>query len=251
VGVAIVGKGSNLLVADEGFAGIVLRLGRGYRWASRDGARLIAGAAMPLPALAGVALRHGLGGLEFGVAIPASTGGAVRMNAGAHEGTMADVVGEIELYRLDQGEVSQIPAAQAGFAYRRSDLPAGAMVTGAVLELHEEDIEAIRGRMEQARNWRRRTQPLAEPNCGSVFKNPPGDHAARLIEGAGAKGTRVGGAHVSDKHANFIIADAGTTARDVLGLIERVRSLVQERAGVVLEPEVQMIGVAPDATDAR
>jgi UDP-N-acetylmuramate dehydrogenase len=242
VPVAVIGKGSNLLVADGGFDGIVVRLGRGFRWTARAGGEITAGGAMPLPALAGVALRQGLAGLEFGVAIPASLGGAVKMNAGAHGGSIADVVERVEVFSLDEAARRTIPAAEAGFAYRRSSLPADAIVIGATAGLRPGNADAIRAAMDEAREWRRRTQPLAEPNCGSVFKNPDGDHAARLVEAAGAKGLRVGGARVSEKHANFIVADPGATAADVWALIDRVRALVVDEAGVRLEPEVQVLG---------
>ena len=244
---AVIGKGSNVLIADEGFPGIVLRLGRGFRWAGRDGDRLTAGGAMALPALAGIAMRHRLAGLEFGVAIPASLGGAVRMNAGAHDGSMSDVVEAIDVYVLSAGEHRRVVAADAGFAYRRSRLPADGVVVGASVRLAPDAEGAIRGRMEEAREWRRRTQPLAEANCGSVFKNPVGDHAARLIDAAGGKGLRVGAAHVSEKHANFIVADPGASATDVWRLIERVRELVASSAGVRLETEVQLMGAVADA----
>jgi UDP-N-acetylmuramate dehydrogenase len=236
-----------MLVADEGFAGLVLRLGRGYRWAARDGATLRAGGAMPVPALAGVALQHDLAGLEFGVAIPASVGGAVRMNAGAHGGSMADVVRTIELFRLLSGTTERVPAATAGFTYRRSTLPADAVVTGVTVELSKAAAVDIRAKMDEAREWRRRTQPLAEPNCGSVFKNPPSDHAARLIEAAGLKGLRIGGAQVSTKHANFIVADPHARARDVVALIHAVQQRVEEETGVRLDPEVHLIGEFADA----
>jgi UDP-N-acetylmuramate dehydrogenase len=244
--VAVIGKGSNLLVSDEGFPGIVVRLGRGYRWASRESDLLTAGGAMPLPALAGIALQHGLAGLEFGVAIPATLGGAVRMNAGAHDRSMSDVLERIDLVSLTTGERASWAAADAGFAYRRSRLPADAIVVAATARLAPGPDAAIRERMEEAREWRRRTQPLAEPNCGSVFKNPGDDHAARLIEAAGAKGLRVGTAHVSEKHANFIVADAGATARDVVHVIRRVQELVSTHAGVRLETEVQLMGPFDD-----
>jgi UDP-N-acetylmuramate dehydrogenase len=249
VPVAVIGKGSNMLVADDGFPGIVVRLGRGFRWAGRDGDRLSAGGAMPLPALAGVAMRHRLSGLEFGVAIPASLGGAVKMNAGAHARSMSDVLERIEVYPLTGGGGRRsLAASEAGFAYRRSDLPDGAIVVGAAVRLAPGEDAEIRARMEEAREWRRRTQPLAEPNCGSVFKNPDGDHAARLIEAAGAKGLRVGGARVSEKHANFIVADPGASARDVWTLIGQVRSRVGSYAGVLLETEVDLMGTL-DADD--
>jgi UDP-N-acetylmuramate dehydrogenase len=244
----VIGKGSNVLVSDRGFDGLVLRLGREYRWAARDGERLTAGGAMPLPALAGVALHHGLEGLAFGVAIPATLGGAVRMNAGAHGGQVEDVLVEIDLYRLDEARPERLSADAAGFSYRRALLPPGAVITGATLELRPGDAAAIRAEMDEARAWRRRTQPLAEPNCGSVFKNPPGDHAARLIESAGLKGSRVGGASVSMKHANFIVADEGARADDVHALIELVAREVEQETGVTLEPEVQLIGGFARAT---
>ncbi len=238
----VIGKGSNLLVSDDGFPGLVLRLGRGYRWAAREGDRLRAGGSMPLPALSGVALRHGLAGLAFGVAIPATVGGAVRMNAGAHGHSMSDVVTSIAVVHLTDGRPDSIAGTDAGFSYRRSSLPEGAVVTGVTVTLEPGDPAAIRADMDAARDWRRRTQPLAEPNCGSVFKNPPDDHAARLIEAAGWKGHRIGGAQVSTKHANFIVADPGARAEDVLTLIRAVQSAVEVDAGVRLEPEVHLVG---------
>lgn len=247
VPVAVIGKGSNILVSDDGFAGIVVRLGRGYRWAGRAGDLLTAGGAMPLPALAGIAMRHRLAGLEFGVAIPASLGGAVKMNAGAHGRSMSEVLERVEVYSLSRGARLSVPAEDAGFAYRRSSLPPDGIVVGAAARLEIGDEDAIRAGMEEARDWRRRTQPLAEPNCGSVFKNPEGDHAARLIEAAGAKGLRLGGARVSEKHANFIVADAGASSSDVWKLIEEVRALVRSHAGVGLETEVELMGGVADA----
>jgi UDP-N-acetylmuramate dehydrogenase len=247
VSVAVIGKGSNVLVSDEGFAGIVVRLGRGYRWAGRDGDLLTAGGAMPLPALAGVAMRHRLAGLEFGVAIPASLGGAMKMNAGAHGRSLSEVTERIDIYSLPRGARDSLAAGEAGFGYRRSQLPAGSIVVAAAVRLEPGDEASIRAGMEEARDWRRRTQPLAEPNCGSVFRNPEGDHAARLIEAAGAKGLRLGGAQVSVKHANFIVADPGASSFDVWNLIERVRTLVESDAGIRLETEVELMGAFADA----
>jgi UDP-N-acetylmuramate dehydrogenase len=238
----VIGKGSNILVSDRGFPGLVLRLGKGYRWAARDGARLHAGGSMPLPALAGIALAHSLSGLEFGVAIPASVGGAVRMNAGAHRGSMDQVLERIELYSVAPAGRSGVSVDQAGFRYRHSELPEGSIVIGATLRLNPGDPPDIRREMAEARAWRKATQPLAEPNCGSVFKNPQGDHAARLAEAVGAKGLAVGGAMVSEKHSNFIVAGPGTTAGDVHRLIRLIQDRVAERFGVALEPEVQFIG---------
>ena len=244
--VAVLGKGSNVLVSDRGFPGLVLRLGRGFRWAARQGDVVSAGGAMPLPALAGVALRHGLTGLEFGVAIPATLGGAVMVNAGAHDGSMSQVISTIEIFRWEAGRSESVEAADAGFSYRRSKLPADAVVTGAHLRLSSGDEHSIRARMDAAREWRRATQPLAEPNCGSVFKNPPDGHAAKLVEEAGMKGAGVGGVQVSEKHANFIVAGPEARADDVRALIERVQGAVEARTGVRLEPEVQLIGAFDD-----
>ena len=238
----VIGKGSNVLVADAGFAGLVIRLGRGYRWAARDGVRLKAGGAMPLPALAGIAFTHLLAGLEFGVAIPASLGGAVKMNAGAHGRSMDAVLDRVELFSLERAARVEVDAVDAGFSYRRSALPPQTVVVGATVALEDGTADRIRELMEEAREWRRATQPLAEPNCGSVFKNPPGDHAARLIEAAGAKGLTVGGATVSQKHANFIVAGPGATAADVRRLMARIQDLVEDRSGVRLEPEGQLVG---------
>jgi UDP-N-acetylmuramate dehydrogenase len=244
--VVIIGKGSNILVSDRGVSGLVLRLGRGYRWTAREQDRLRAGAAMPLPALAGVALRHGLAGLEFGVAIPATLGGAVRMNAGAHEAEIADVVDRVELYRLGTGAQVTTDGAGAGFSYRRSGFPGDAVVLAATLALRPGGAEAIRDRMADARAWRRRTQPLAEPNCGSVFTNPPGSHAAALIDAAGLKGERVGGATVSAKHSNFIVAGPGATSADVVALIRLIQERVAATSGIRLETEVRLIGSFDD-----
>ncbi len=245
VAVAIVGKGSNVLVADEGFPGIVLRLGRGFRWSARDGGTVTAGAAMALPALAGVAQQHGLAGLGFGVAIPASLGGAVRMNAGAHDGQMADVVASVDVLELAEDRARTLPAEEVGFAYRSTTLAADAVVFAASLRLRAGDPTEIRAAMDAARRWRRDTQPIAEPNCGSVFTNPPGEHAAALIDAAGLKGASIGGASVSTKHANFIVTAPGATAADVRALIELVRAGVSRASGIVLQTEVRTIG-GPD-----
>lgn len=244
VPVVILGKGSNVLVSDSGIDALVLRLGRGFRWSARDGERLSAGAAMPLGAFANVALQHGLTGLEFGVAIPASVGGAVRMNAGAHRGNMAGILESAECFLTETGEVVRIPAAEAGFVYRDSSLPG--IVISAVVRLAEGDRTQIRASMDEAREWRRDTQPLGEPNCGSVFRNPPDDHAARLIEEAGGKELSAGGASVSQKHANFITAGEGARAEDVLTLVRAVQALVQKRFGVSLQREVHLLGSFED-----
>jgi UDP-N-acetylmuramate dehydrogenase len=197
---------------------------------------------MPLPALAGVALRHGLSGLEFGVAIPATLGGAVVMNAGAHAGEMARVVEAVTIFRMEHARSETLGRADLGFSYRHSTIPEGSVVTGVSLGLIPSADAPIRSLMEEAKAWRRRTQPLAEPNCGSVFTNPAGDHAARLIEAAGGKTLRVNEAAVSQKHANFIVANPGATADDVRALITRVQDIVEAFCGIRLATEVRLIG---------
>jgi UDP-N-acetylmuramate dehydrogenase len=240
--VLVVGKGSNLLIADAGFPGIAVRLGRGFRWAEPDGAELRAGAAMPLPALAGVALSYNLSGLEFGVAIPGSFGGALWMNAGAHGREMRDVVASVRVFRLSTGATHSVPAEGVGFRYRATGLPADAVIVSGAVGLSVAARPAIRRAMDEAREWRRRTQPLAEPNCGSVFKNPPGEAAARLVERSGLKGLAIGGAMVSTKHANFIVAAPGATAADVLALVRHVQDVVEAETGIRLETEVHVVG---------
>lgn len=238
----VVGKGSNLLISDAGFQGIVVRLGKSFRWAAREGERMSAGGAMPLPALAGIALNHELSGLEFGVAIPSSLGGSVRMNAGAHGHSLDEVLDTIEIFDAEEHGLRVLPAPEAGFRYRGSSLPEASIVIGATLRLEPGDPVEIRARMDEARRWRRETQPLAEPNCGSVFKNPEGDHAARLIESVGGKEMVVGEARVSEKHANFIIAGRGATSADVWQLIAEIQERVRAETGVELEPEVHAVG---------
>jgi UDP-N-acetylmuramate dehydrogenase len=238
----VIGKGSNILVSDRGFPGLVVRLGRGFRWAAREAGRLRAGAAMPLPALSNVALAHSLAGLEFGVAIPATLGGAVRMNAGAHHRSLGEVLESIDVVVLPRGERRTVPAESIRLGYRSSSLPAGSVIVAASVSLSPGERSEIRRAMDEARAWRRATQPLAEPNCGSVFKNPEGDHAARLVEAAGAKGLEVGGAKVSEKHANFIVASAGASSEDVRQLIDEVTLRVADRFGVELETEVMFVG---------
>jgi UDP-N-acetylmuramate dehydrogenase len=240
--VLVIGRGSNLLVSDAGFPGLAIRLGAAFRWASVEPPTIHAGGAMALPALAGVALQHALAGLEWAVAVPASFGGAIRMNAGAHGGELAEVLETAEVLDLATGERVVVKAEDAGFRYRGSDLPDPGVVLAGTLRLRPGDREAIRARMDEIREWRREHQPLAEPSCGSVFKNPPGEHAARLIDEAGLKGLAVGGAQVSPKHANFIVTRPGARAGDVAALIRTVQERVAERTGIVLEPEVHLVG---------
>jgi UDP-N-acetylmuramate dehydrogenase len=246
--ILILGRGSNLLVSDDGFRGIAVRLGDGFRWAEVDHETrsIRAGAGIALPTLAQHAADAGLAGLAFASAIPASLGGAIRMNAGAHGSEIGDVVAEIDCWRLEAARAERFSGGDAGFAYRVSHLPGDAVIVSATMALRTEDTELIRGEMEAARAWRRRTQPLNLPNGGSVFKNPPGDHAARLIEEHVGKGTSVGAARISEVHANFIVASSGARARDVADLIALARRRVADATGIELDTEIKLIGFQED-----
>jgi len=232
-----IGMGSNLLVADEGFNGVVIRLGGDFSQVRFDDTLAIAGAAVPIVALCREALKAGLGGVEALVGIPGSVGGAVRMNAGTDveigalvERVQVVVAGE-ECRSYDKPE----------FSYRRSSLDPRAVVCAAELRLRR--AHAGRSGEELLRRIKRRnaTQPLDLPNSGSVFCNPPGMFAAALIESAGCKGRRIGDAQVSDKHANFIVNRGSATCRDVLSLIDEVRGAVARTHGVELQLEIHVL----------
>jgi UDP-N-acetylmuramate dehydrogenase len=238
----VVGRGSNLLVADAGWPGVVVTLGRGFRGLTIDGERVWAGAAEPLPSLAMRIADAGLGGFAWAAAVPGSLGGAVRMNAGAHGGEMSQCLVEVDIFRLQQSARETWPVDALGLRYRHSELPGDAIVVAASLHLESASADAIKQEIAEIRQWRRDHQPLNEPNCGSVFTNPEGDSAGRLVDSAGAKGMTVGGASVSTMHANFIVTTPGATASDVVTLIEQVRARVASVHGVDLVPEVQMRG---------
>lgn len=245
----VVGRGSNLLLPDRGWPGVAIVLGRGFRGLELptgpgDTGRLRAGAAEPLPTLAVRIADAGFRGFAWACAVPGTLGGAVRMNAGAHGGDMSDHLVEVELVRLGTGVREACAASLLELSYRHSVLPDDAIVVAATLELERGDPATIRVEIDGIRAWRRAHQPLNQPNCGSVFTNPPGDSAGRLIEASGGKGVEVGGARVSDRHANFIVTRPGATADDVLRVISEVQRLVRERFGVELTTEV----VQPDAT---
>lgn len=237
----VLGKGSNTLVGDGGVDTLVLKLGAGLKWLRRDGLDVVAGAGEAMPALAAWAATEGLSGLEFAAGIPATVGGSVRMNAGAHGGEVAAHLRSVDLI-VPGGDTVTVEPDALGFGYRRSALPPRSVVTAARWELTADEPAAIRARLDELRAWRRRTQPLRERTCGSVFTNPDGESAGRLIDAAGLKGQRVGGATVSVKHANFVTADSTATAADVQSLIAQVRAAVLTAWGVLLEPEVRLVG---------
>ena len=239
----VLGRGSNLLVADTGWPGVALRLGAGFKWQRRDGTEVEAGGGTSMPALAAWLATEGLSGLEFAAGIPATVGGSVRMNAGAHGGQTADRLLAVTVASPDDPKGAVLDPGTLAFGYRHSELPPRSVVVGARWTLAADEPAAIRARLDELRAWRRSTQPLRQRNCGSVFTNPPGDSAGRLIEAAGLKGRSVGGASVSEKHANFIVVDpATTTAADVVALIRLVRDEVAARGGALLVPEVRLVG---------
>lgn len=251
----ILGRGSNLLVADDGWPGVVVTLAAAFRGIARDGDGLVVGGAEPMPALAVRAEQEGLAGVAFGVAIPGTLGGAVRMNAGAHGGQLSDVLDWVEVVRLaHHGQRERMAAAALELGYRHSALPADAVAVRARLALQPAAAATLAADMNEVRRWRRAHQPLSEPSCGSVFANPPGDSAGRLIDTAGLKGYRVGGARVSERHANFIVVEQGARAGDVHRVLREAQRRVAEVHGVTLRPEVVLAGFAePDelATGSR
>jgi UDP-N-acetylmuramate dehydrogenase len=244
----VVGRGSNLLVADAGFAGLGLVLDGGFDALElhADSTTVRAGAAVALPVLARRAAAAGRTGLEFYVGIPGSVGGAVRMNAGGHGRETADVLVAAEVADLAAGGVpTDRPRAALGFGYRGSAIRPSEVVVGARFQVVDGDAVAAETEVAGIVRWRREHQP-GGANAGSVFANPPGDSAGRLIDSLGLKGFRVGGAVVSPKHANFFQAEAGATADDVRRLVLEVRRRVLDATGVALVPELRMVGFDED-----
>ena len=233
----VVGLGSNVLVRDAGFPGIVIRLAGDFTHIAIEGTRLRAGGAAPIVAVCREAVKAGLAGAEALVGIPGTVGGAVRMNAGTNV-EIGDLVRRVDV--LVAGEHVQ-SVTLPEFAYRSSTLDRRAIVCAAELELHPGDKHVVQAELLRHIERRNATQPLELPNSGSVFRNPPGDYAARLIETAGCKGMRAGGAQVSEKHANFIVNRGGASCADVLALIEAVRDAVRRVHGVELALEVHVL----------
>jgi UDP-N-acetylmuramate dehydrogenase len=205
-----------------------------------DGANVSVGAGAWLPQLAKQCAERGLAGVESLIGVPGTIGGGVVMNAGTRDGVLGDVVTSIEILNA-AGEYERFPGSKANFSYRHSTLE-GSWVAGATLLLRPEESTSIMSRLETYLRYRAQTQPLATNNCGSVFKNPPGGAAAKWVEQAGLKGKSIGGARVSERHANFIINEKGASAADVRALIEHIQSTVRERFSVELQPEVKFVG---------
>jgi UDP-N-acetylmuramate dehydrogenase len=237
----LLGRGSDVVISDRGVRGLVIQnRAEGSRI---DGERYTAESGVPMARAATETQKAGLSGLEFGLAVPGTVGGAVWANAGAHDSEIAAVVESADVLLVD-GTESRLPAADLGFAYRDSRLKAaaGEVVLSATFALAAADADAIKERLDEIRRWRQAHQPLGLPSAGSVFRNPDGDSAGRLIDAIGLKGHRIGGAVVSEKHANFIVNDQKGTATDVRRLVDLVAARVAEEHGVRLVEEVVFIG---------
>lgn len=239
----VLGRGSNVVVSDRGFEGIVIRLGGEFTAHRIDAAGVThAGGAVPLPVLARSTARAGRTGLEFFVGIPGSVGGAVRMNAGCHGSDTAGFLLEARVVSLRDGETRLETPHTLGLSYRHSRLGDAEVVTLARFRTEPGTRSDAEARIREITKWRKQTQPGGTLNAGSVFKNPPGDVAGRIIDQAGLKGFRVGGVEVSTRHANFFVALAGATAADVYALVSEVRRRVLATVGIELEPELRFIG---------
>jgi UDP-N-acetylmuramate dehydrogenase len=235
------GAGTNLLVSDRGVRGLVLKLGECFGRMMIDATNVTVGAAMQFGAMVEAVVDRGLAGLEFGEGIPGTVGGGLVMNAGAFGGEMARVVTLVHGVTAE-GVARALTRDEVNFAYRRTDLPHRFVITRVDFQLAHGDRDDLRARVTDLRSKRASRQPRGLPNAGSVFKNPPGNFAGRLLESAGLKGTRMGGAAFSGQHANFIVNLGGARAAEVRALIELARSRVMESTGVTLEPEVRLIG---------
>lgn len=239
--VLVVGRGSNLLVADRGFSGLGILLVGEFEALTIAETSVRAGGAVALPVLARRSAAAGRTGLEFFVGIPGSVGGAVRMNAGGHGCETRDVLLSARVRALTMGRVADLDPEVLSLGYRTSTIGARDVVVEAEFRVAPAEPDACAERIDEVVRWRREHQP-GGANGGSVFRNPPDDSAGRLIDVAGCKGLRVGGAVVSEKHANFFQAETGATARDVRDLVLLVQGRVRAETGVVLAPELVMIG---------
>ncbi|WP_435924938.1 UDP-N-acetylmuramate dehydrogenase [Paenibacillus sp. DYY-L-2] len=237
-----IGKGSNMLVSDKGVRGAVIKLGQELEEIRFNGTEAEAGGGASFVRLSIMAGKHGLTGLEFAGGIPGTVGGAVYMNAGAHGSDVSRIFKSAEIV-LETGEMVTYGAEDMEFSYRHSVLHGQrGIVTRARFSLETGDRLEVAAAMAAYKDRRRKTQPLQQPCAGSVFRNPPGDHAARLIESAGLKGRRVGGAEVSELHANFIVNTGQATAEDVLTLMEQIKDTIASKFEIALVPEVFFVG---------
>ena len=239
--VAVIGGGNNLLVKDRGVRGVVLRLEGCLGRAEFHGEEALAGAGVSLSALIREAAAVNLGGIECLVGIPATIGGALAMNAGTPDGWIGDFVSAVYFLHPD-GTIGEFKPAPGSFTYSAFEAPEGAVLVGCRLRLHRRPMAEIQKDIRQRLKLKKATQPLALASAGCVWKNPPGDVAARLIEKCGLKGKRLNGVEISSKHANFIVNRGGGTAADILALMDLTRERVHHQFGITLEPEIRMVG---------
>ena len=238
----VTGNGSNLLVSDEGYRGMIVHIGKSMSEVSVSGTSIRAQAGASLARIAKEAYNHSLTGMEFAAGIPGSLGGAVVMNAGAYGGEMKDILTEVDVMTRD-GDFLTIPVSEMDLSYRHSCIPEHEyIVLGAAIELSPGDPEVIKSRMSELALARRQKQPLEYPSAGSTFKRPEGYFAGKLIQDAGLKGYTVGGARVSEKHSGFVINHGGAESCEIRFLIRHVQKKVMKQFGVLLEPEVRFIG---------
>jgi len=243
VPVTLIGNGSNLLIRDGGIRGLVIRIAGDCASISREGDTVRAQAGISMSAAAQFALSEGLSGLAEMAGIPGTIGGGVIMNAGAYGGELSQVVVRADAVSLADGKIVSFEGPDLGFSYRHSAMmDAGVVVTDVVMQLAPGDRDVIRARMEECARARREKQPLNYPSAGSTFKRPVGQFAAKLIDDCGLRGLRIGDAQVSEKHAGFIVNLGKATAGDILALMAQVQARVHEMTGVVLEPEVRILG---------
>lgn len=239
----VVGAGFNVLVRDGGLPGLAIRMNRFRALEVRPGCRVFAEAGVSHASLTRRCQHDGLAGLAFGAGIPGTVGGWIAMNAGIGTREVKDVIERVEWLVPGEAATRESDAAELDFRYRElRGLAEGAVIVSGTFRASESTPQAVQRETEELLARRSATQPLDVPSCGSVFKNPPGDHAGRLIEAAGLKGSREGGAEISTLHANFIVNRGGARAGDVLALIERARRRVAEATGVTLETEVRTLG---------
>lgn len=244
----VMGNGSNLLVSDAGYRGVILQIGSGMSDISVEGCRVVAKAGASLAQVARKALEYGLTGLEFASGIPGTVGGGVVMNAGAYGGEMCQVVTQVNVVNQD-GETMELDNETMEFGYRTSVIRHSTFtITEVVFSLEPGDREAIKAKMEELAGRRREKQPLEYPSAGSTFKRPEGNFAGKLIMEAGFRGFQIGGARVSDKHCGFIINTGNATARDVLDVIARIQAGVKDKFHVDLETEIVFIGSQRETT---
>ncbi len=243
--VFVIGLGSNLLVRDGGVPGVVIRLGRGFNEITTEGTRLVTGTAVPDVKVARAAAEAGIAGLSFYRGIPGSIGGALRMNAGAHGTETKDVL--VEARAVDrQGNIHVLSLADMKFTYRHCGIPSDWIFTQATYEGKPGDPDEIQKEMDEVADYREKNQPVRERTGGSTFKNPPGNSAWKLVDAAGCRGFRVGGAKVSEMHCNFLINDQKASGEDVETLGETVRARVKAASGVTLEWEIIRLGEPKD-----